>query len=43
MIEEYVLDELKKCKEENEQLKKENYNLKNKYVVMVDGNPKKLN
>lgn len=36
MIEEYVLDELKKCKEENEQLKKENYDLKNKYVVMVD-------
>lgn len=41
MIEEYVLDELKKCKEENEQLKKENYNLKNKYVVMVDEKPKK--
>lgn len=40
MIEEYVLDELKKCKEENEQLKRENYNLKNKYVVMVDEKPK---
>ena len=41
MIEQYVLDELKKYKEENEQLKKENFNLKNKYVVMVDETPKK--
>ncbi len=41
MIEQYVLDELKKYKEENEQLKKENYDLKNKYVVMVDETPKK--
>ena len=40
MIEEYVLDELKKCKEENEQLKKENDNLKNRYIVMVDETPK---
>ena len=41
MIEQYVLDELKKYKEENEQLKKENFNLKNKYVVMVDETSKK--
>ena len=41
MIEQYVLDELKKYKEENEQLKKENYDLKNKYVVMVDETPKR--
>lgn len=41
MIEQYVLDELKKYKEENEQLKKENYDLKNKFVVMVNETPKR--
>ena len=41
MIEQYVLDELKKYKEENEQLKKENFDLKNKYVVMVNETPKR--
>ena len=41
MIEQYVLDELKKYKDENEKLKEEIYNLKNKFVVMVDETPKR--
>lgn len=41
MIEQYVLDELEKYKEENEELKKEIFGLKNKFVVMVDETPKR--
>lgn len=41
MIEQYVLDELKKYKEECERLNKEIFNLKNKFVVMVDETPKR--
>lgn len=41
MIEQYVLDELKKYKEECERQKEEIFNLKNKFIVMVDETPKR--
>ena len=39
MVEQYVIEEIKKLKEENEKLKQELNNEKNKLVMSVEGKP----